>query len=255
MNRIKEWSEQQITYYYLGIRHSDYPEVFWQKMKPVIKNYKTLIDIGCGPGAFALKAAESGFQVQAVDISKKNLDALKMQVKLLRLNNVNTIPGDWVDVQVEKNDVSVCAYSFGDTIGTLEGIKKIIDLTNEVAFFITPYETLQTDFLSEKLYHKSGIEPPSFKGNYQDILNIFNYLHEDVSLETVEYDFGMPLNSKEELNSCAVYLGEKLGIPSVGLVEEHLQKIAGRKKNGMYWVPNPRKSTMITWRRGDKWDD
>lgn len=251
MSRRKEWTDLQILNYYLGIRSSDYPGIFWEKMKTEIEGCRTLIDIGCGPGAFAIKAVEDGFYVQAVDINKKNLEALEKQMKYSGLNNLKTIYGNWLDVRVEKNDVAVCAYSFGGEIGTLEGIRKIIDVTKEAAFFISPYDTIQTDFLSKDLYRESGIEPPVFGGNYQDLLQLFTILKEDVKYETVEYDFGMPLESKEEINDCAIYLSEKLGLPSSELVKEHLQKII-TMKNGIYWVPNPRKSTMIIWKRRDR---
>ncbi|MDO9535036.1 MAG: class I SAM-dependent methyltransferase [Bacillota bacterium] len=248
MSRIKEWTDKQILNYYLGVKYSDYPKIFWEKMKPEIAGCKTIIDIGCGPGAFALKAVEANFNVQAVDINKKSLEALKKQTRGLK--NLKTIYGNWLEVEVEKSDAAICAYSFGGEIGTLEGIRKIIDVTEEAAFFIASYDTIQTDFLSKELYRESGIEPPVFRGNYQDLLQLFAILKEEVQYETVEYDFGMPLDSKEEINDCAVYLSEKLGLPSRELVKEHLKKII-TMKNGIYWVPNPRKSTMIIWKRRD----
>ncbi len=82
MSQMKEWTDLQILNYYLGLKYSDYPGVFWEKMKPDIAGCTTLIDIGCGPGAFALKAAEAGFNVLAVDINKKSLEALKKQRKV-----------------------------------------------------------------------------------------------------------------------------------------------------------------------------
>ena len=61
MSKGKDWTDQQIENYYLGIKYSDYPSVIWEKIKPKIVGYTSLIDVGCGPGAFDLKAAEEGF--------------------------------------------------------------------------------------------------------------------------------------------------------------------------------------------------
>ena len=250
MSKGKDWTDQQIENYYLGIKYSDYPSVIWEKIKPKIVGYTSLIDVGCGPGAFALKAAEEGFYVQAVDINHKNLEALNKQIEYLSLDRkrIKTIYGNWLEVKVEKSDVVICAYSFGSDIGTRPGLKKILELTKKYAFCISPYSATQTDFMSKELYREAGIEPPSFNGSYQDLLLLLADLNKWVSYEIIEYDFGFPLRSKNEIDSCAVFLSEKLGIPSLKLVKKHLQSIV-TVKNSFYWVPNPRKSVIITCKR------
>lgn len=250
MIRDKEWTDAQIANYYLGVRYSDYPRIFWDKMKPVMAGSASLVDIGSGPGAFALMAAEAGLRVQAVDLNRKNLEALAGQAGDAGLTNIQTIYGSWLSVAVGKSDVAVCAYSFGGEIGTRAGIRKIIGAARKAAFLIAPYDTVQTDFLSEALYERSGLPPPEFSGSYRDLLRLLADLGEEVSHETVTYDFGMPLGSWAEIGRCAVYLSEKLGLPSREPVREHLHKII-TVRDGMLWVPNPRKSTMITWKRSD----
>jgi SAM-dependent methyltransferase len=244
---MKEWTDEQILNYYLGIEHSDYPRVFWEAMRPHLDGCTSLIDIGCGPGAFALAAARDGFHVQAVDISKKNLDALQGRIKELGLKKVKLIYGDWLEVEAEKSDVAVCAYSFGGTIGTARGLKKIFEIAGKAAFLISPYSSVQTDFLTEELYVKMGIAPPSFSGDYRDLLHLLQNQGKEVECKIIEYDFGMPLASRDELDNCVFYMGEKLGLPPTDLLKEHLQKII-TTRNGLCWVPNPRKSAMIIWK-------
>lgn len=246
MKPVKEWTREQIKNYYLGIEFSDYPAVFWERMEPVLVECETLTDIGCGPGAFALKALEAGLRVQAVDFSHKNLAAL--QKKAGDAPGLKLIYGCWPEVKVEKSDATVCAYCFGGEIGTQEGIGKVIAQTDKVAFFIAPAGTTQTDFMSRELYQQAGLEPPSFSGDYQDLLHIFTHLNEEVEWETISYDFGMPLKNKNEIESCAVYLADKLGLPDPVRLREHLQQIT-TIRHGTCWVPNPRQSGIITWRR------
>lgn len=248
MNRMKDWTAQQISSYYLGVEYSDYPEVFWERIRPKIADCVSVMDIGCGPGAFALRAARDGFKTYAVDSNMGNLSALQQKSAALGFPNIATILGDWKDVKVPQSDVAISAYSFGGFIGTIAGIQKILQHTKEIAFFITPYQKVQTDFLSKGLYHKLEIDPSVFSTNYLDLLGIFEKLEEPVSFEILEYDFGMPLESKKEIKSCANFLCEKLGIPAVDLMEKHLQRII-TLRNGLYWVPNPRKSVIITYER------
>jgi SAM-dependent methyltransferase len=254
VNNLRIWTDEQIDYYFKGIKYSDYPRIFWKKILEEIKAYHSLIDIGCGPGAFALAAARAGMAVQAVDISEKNLEALKNKCRKMRLENMTTIYGNWLDVEVKNADVCISAYSFGGDIGTIGGIKKILQYTNKIAYFITPYEKIKTDFLSKDLYQKIGKTPTAFSSDYTDLLRIFNELGQQVEFEVVEYDFGMPLESDNEatLGKCALFLCEKLeldeGLNPTELMRKHLRDII-TIRNGMYWVPNPRKSVIITWRR------
>ncbi len=249
MKPVKEWTDEQIEGYYLGIESSDYPAVFWERMKPALSACKTLLDLGSGPGAFALKALEIGLRVQAVDRSRKNLNALRKKVG--NSPALELIHGCWPEVEVGKSDATVCAYSFGGGIGTPEGIKKIIDRTEKIAYFITPADKVQTDFMSEELYARAGIEPPSFGGDCRDLLRIFGALKREVEWETVTYDFGMPLKNEKEIGPCAVYLADKLGLPDPALLLEHLHRIV-TMRHGACWVPNPRNSALITWRKEDK---
>jgi len=254
VKRFKEWTDEQINSYIMGVKYSDYPRVFWRKMSESLNGCLSLLDVGCGPGAFALKAAEHGMSVQAVDISEKNINALRNISKEMGLDNVTPILGNWLEVEIEKSDVSVSAYSFAQEIGTTEGIKRILQNTKKIAFFITPYSKIQTDFLSRELYEKLNVNPPQFSGDHSDLLTIFKKLNQPVKYEVMEYDFGMPLMDYKEdtLEKCARYLAEKLqlnkGSKSLELIKSHLKNII-TVKNGFYWVPNPRKSVMITWRR------
>ncbi len=250
MKQPRDWTEQQIKYYYGGIKYSDYPQVFWDMMLPHMEGASTLIDIGCGPGAFALTAAAAGLKVQAVDISSGNLKALREQIKYRQLSNIEIVHADWLEAVIKKSEVAVCAYSFGGSIGTLEGVKKIIASTEKVAFLVSPCERERGDFLSKELYVKCGITPSSFSGDHRDILGAFEKLQQPVKWEIVAYDFGMPIESRDEIKPCAIYLADKLGLPDVDLVEKHIKSILTVRK-GLYWVPNPKKSAIITWQRRD----
>jgi len=74
----------------------------------------------------------------------------------MSIKNITTIWGNWIDVKVKKADVCISAYSFANEIGTIEGISKILNNTKKIAFFITPYSKIQTDFGSEDLYKELG---------------------------------------------------------------------------------------------------
>ena len=246
----QEWTADQIRYYLEGVKYSDYPSVFWDRMRPLLEGCQTLLDIGSGPGAFALKALADGYTVQAVDSSRKNLAALENQTEAQDRSRLKTIYGNWPDVDADPCDTAVCAYSFGGSIGTVPGIAKIINLARSSVFFIAPAEKTQTDFLSAELYELEGLDPPQFKGNYEDLTAILDRLELEYDLEILSYDFGFPLHKLSDIEHCALYLADKLGLTSPILVKEHLDKIITEHKQ-MLWVPNPRVSALISCLRSD----
>lgn len=250
MNRIERvWTKEQIENYYLGIRYSDYPNIFWEKIQLQLTNCKTLIDIGSGPGAFAIKAAEYGLDVQAVDINKEHLIALDCYMKKFNLKGIKLINGEWPNVDVKKSDVSICGYSLGGEIGTPNGIRKVLEITNRIAFFIISYNKEQTDFSSKELYQKVGINPPQFGRSFKETLEIFGeQLNEEITFDIIENDFGMPIENMNSIPYYSEYLSEKLGIRDIDAVEKHLRQII-IIKNGGLWIPNYRKSVMLIWKR------
>lgn len=247
--KSKDWTDQQISTYYTGIQKSDYPKVVWNKIKPQIKSCSTLQDIGCGPGAFSLAAAADGFNVKSIDISNKSLESLKKRAENLGLNNIRTVCGDWLELETGKSEVSVCSYCFGGAIGTVEGIKKVLDSTTNTAFFISPCEKVKIDFLTKDLFAVTGIEPLAFKDF--SLLEVFKKLGYSVESDTIKFDFGMPLVDKENVRDTAVFLCDKLNFPYEGLMAKHIKKIM-MAKNGLCWLPNPKKAKIITWRRRGK---
>lgn len=243
---MKDWTDQQIKNYYLGIKYSDYPRVFWKEMKPFLKDCKSIMDIGCGPGAFALKALEKEFDVYGIDKNKKHLDSLEKASKKFGVKNLHIFHDSWLKINCKASDASICAHSLGEEIGTSQGIEKVLNFTKKVAFFITPFENVQTDFFSQALYKELKIKPRVYSKGYKDILEIFNQLKEKVQYSTIAYDFGMPFDKEIGIKGNAMYLAEKLGIPYDKSIEQHMKKILIEKKE-MLWIPNIKKSILIVW--------
>lgn len=247
---MRDWSDQEIDTYYEGIHHSDYPKVFWERMMPLLEGCKVINDIGCGPGAFALKALEAGLRVQAVDSNIKNLQALKAKVEAQQISErCHTFHNDWLEAEVDEADASVAAYSFSGSIGSPEGLKKMVYTSRKAVFFIIPHGKQKVEFLSSPLYKKLGISPPSYGSHwYEAIGEIFAACRSRLKkavVEVLEYDFGIPLY-RNDTHGCALFLCRKMGLDdAIGQMEKHVDRIK-TVRNGIWWVPNPRKSVLVS---------
>jgi SAM-dependent methyltransferase len=120
------------------------------------KNYRNVLDLGCGTGRHSLFLAKQGFQVYATDISPTALKIAGEKAAALGLKNVHFQQHDMRSIPFVDNffEVVICTWTLHH--GTLAQIQKTI---NEVHRVLTPGGTFVTDMPStETAGSKNGIE-------------------------------------------------------------------------------------------------
>ena len=70
----------------------------------------TVLDVGSGPGRFALAIAPRVAEVVAVDPSRAMLAILRREARRRGLTNVRTVEGRWSEVEVDPVDVAFSSY-------------------------------------------------------------------------------------------------------------------------------------------------
>jgi SAM-dependent methyltransferase len=243
------WCDEDIYFYYLGITDSEYPKKIWDRIKNENAKFKKVLDIGSGPGAFALAALNDGYDVQAVDVNEKHLNALKK--KNIHSDRLKTVNADWLDAVVEKSDISICAYCLSNNIKSSKGIAKIIETTKYSAYFVSFVNTEKTDFLTSDLIKEFGIKPRKYTEGNNDIMELFSNVCGSVAFETVTYDFGVPIIDTVPIDKYAGFISRKTGISDLSLIKKHIKEITINKNNCL-WLPNPKESILITWRRNSE---
>jgi SAM-dependent methyltransferase len=83
--------------------------------KGLILEGSSVLDIGCGTGAFTIPFASCGLRVAAVDISEGMVSRLMEVAQLLNINNINPERSGWADFNARANerafDVVFCGFS------------------------------------------------------------------------------------------------------------------------------------------------
>ena len=151
------WNDEDLFFYYLGIELSEYPKKIWDRIKSENKEFRSVLDIGSGPGAFSLAALNNGYDVQAVDISRKHLSELKE--KNIHKERLKTFNNDWLEAPVEKSDITISAYSLSNTINSNEGVAKIIYNTKQTAYFISFNNVEKNRFPNRRFIKKERSYP------------------------------------------------------------------------------------------------
>jgi hypothetical protein len=243
------WSDEDIYFYYLGVEHSEYPGRIWNRIKSENEDCASLLDIGSGPGAFSLNALSDGYDVQAVDVCEKHLSVLKG--KALHKDKLCTYNCDWLEAPVQKADVSICAYSLSGSIKSLDGIAKVINNTKNAAYFISFNDIEKTDFKTANLLKESGVEPGQYSDSNKGFIDALKYVNGDVKVEKIIYDFGVPYLESIPIDKYAEFISRKSGLSDISLIIKHIENIM-RWRDGKLWIPNPKESILITWRKYDE---
>jgi len=178
------WKEEKNSYWLKPSEESYYIVNRWKE-----KNYKDILDFGCGLGRHSIFFAKNGFNVSAFDLSIDAINNLNLLAQNENLN-INTTVADMIDLPYKENSFdAIFAYhviSHTDTIGIkkiVSEIKRVLKSNGEIYLTLCSKETwsfkdagypkvdentiIKTDEGPEK-----GI--PHFYVTASDILNLFS---------------------------------------------------------------------------------
>lgn len=102
--------DAQVRRFARGPMASAEGDPFLSRARRVTGRRTTVLDVGSGPGRFALALAPRAHQVVAVDISPAMLSLLRRRARRLGVDNLRTVVGPWPEVEVDRADVVLCSY-------------------------------------------------------------------------------------------------------------------------------------------------
>lgn len=180
-----------------------------------------ILEIGAGTGAYSLYYANKGYKVDAIELSKSNVEVFKS--KITKDLDVNVIQGNAVDLSVYKDntfDITLCLgplYHLFKEEETTSAIKEAIRVTKPggkiyLAFILFDLTMLTWGFKEKNVYENYGENKQiseNFKPNNAEEL-IFNMryfedikkLIESFNLKTINYvaSDGIGRVIKDEIN-------------------------------------------------------
>ncbi|MDY0237737.1 MAG: methyltransferase domain-containing protein [Campylobacterales bacterium] len=149
------------------IHEGHYNDVIRKKVD--LSSAKTLLDVGCGPGTFALCLAKNVEHVYAFDFSTQMLACLEENKKL---QNIKNISGFQADIEDSWDDIPVCDVVLASRCMEVNNLAKTLanlDAHAKQAVYMT--FKVGSSFLSEILLHEIGKEVVP-RPDYIYVLNI-----------------------------------------------------------------------------------
>jgi len=109
------------------------------------RDYKKILDLGCGTGKHSIFLAQKGFLVYATDLSLTGIDITMKKAGLLHIDNIQFKQHDMRSIPFPNNffDAVICIWTIYH--GTLDEIRKTM---NEIWRVLKPNGMVITDFLS-----------------------------------------------------------------------------------------------------------
>lgn len=232
--------------YELSVQRSDRVSDVISKLK--ISPEDTVLDIGSGPGTFALPIAGVADHVTAVEPSAGMLSILKKNAQQMKINNIKFINKKWEDVvpfeDVEKHDVTIASYSL-DVVNLCDAINKIVLLSNKYVYLFTFAGRRSSDYQSlwPRLYNEMYRPSP-------DYICLYNVLYDMgilANVEISEYEYIQRYSSMDEAVS---YWVENLNerSPEAELVIRNYLASNLVDEEGSLLSKRIMKSAMISWR-------
>jgi len=157
---------------------------FSKRLRRATGRRSTLVDVGAGPGRFALGLAPHVASVTAVDPSGGMLDICRKQARKLGLSNVTCVHGRWEDVDVAPADVVFSSYVVTLVPDAARFLRKLDAAATERAFLYLGAYT--ADAIMDPLwrhFHGTSRKPGA---TYLDAADLLRELGLKPTIEVVE---------------------------------------------------------------------
>lgn len=207
----------------------------------------TVLDVGAGPGRFALALAPRVERVVAVDSSAVMVDIVAKRARQLRLTNVEGVVGAWPDVDVAPASVSLCAYVLPLIADAKRFLHRLDSCTTERAFVYINAASL--DFLTDPLWRHFHGKPRRLGPTYLDLVAVLAELGISAEVEVVE----LPTRARhKDLNAAVKAYRDQLLLPDEpavrrelrGLLASWLVEDKGRLRPPVRSTP----AAIVSWR-------
>jgi SAM-dependent methyltransferase len=146
--------------------------------KGILHSGMTVLDIGCGPGSFAIPMAKQNINVVAIDPAEKMLIRLKDNLTPEITPMVTTIKALWEDIDVEKNNwgksYDLVFASMSPAINNLVTLKKMVYCSRQWCY-LSGFSGVKHFELFDNIWNEILAKP--YSEHFNDIIFPFNIIY------------------------------------------------------------------------------
>lgn len=201
-----------------GVAGTAERDPLFTRLRKATGRRSTVLDVGAGPGRFALAIAPRVERVVAVDSSAVMVGIVTKRARQLQLPNVEGVVGAWPDVDVAPASVSVCSYVLPLVADAKRFLHKLDTCTSDRAFLYLGAASL--DFLTDPLWRHFHGAPRRLGPTYLDAVAVLAELGISADVEVVE----LPTRARHRnLNAAVKAYRDQLLLPDEPDVRRELR--------------------------------
>jgi SAM-dependent methyltransferase len=208
----------------------------------------TFLDVGSGPGRFALGVAPRASRVVAVDPSTKMLAILRRSAREAGLTNVKTKTGLWQDVDVAPRsaDVVLCSHVLPLIADVVPFIDKLqAAARHQVFLYVGAYAS---DAIFDPFWRHFHGAPRRPGASWVDALAVLREMGIDPNVEVVELEARTRFDTLAE--AVETYR-DQLVLPGTPEVQHELTRLLDpwfqRRKDGLYAPFRTQPAAILSW--------
>lgn len=148
----------------------------WLELQGVPLEGIKVLDIGAGPGPFALAFAEKAEQVVALEPAENMTDTIRELINEKGINNIRIIQDTWEEVDLDKEglrgEFDLVFASMSPGINSWETIRKALECSKKY-FYVSQFAGRRQSSVMEELWQEVfGEEMPLWSAHAIYILNL-----------------------------------------------------------------------------------
>lgn len=208
----------------------------------------TVLDVGSGPGRFALAIAPRAERVTAVDPSKRMLQLLRKRAKESGIANVRTVLGNWQDVSVLPADVVLCAHVLPLVADIVPFLQKLdAAARRRVLLYVGAFAS---DGLLDPFWRRFHGHPRRPGAGYVDLLAVLEETGIEPHVEVVEV---AARSRYESLDDAVEHYQDTLVLPKTPETRAELARLLDpwlqRRAGGLYAPFRTQPAAILSWAR------
>jgi SAM-dependent methyltransferase len=157
---------------------------FLRRLRRVSGPATTVVDVGSGPGRFAVNLAPHVRWVTAVDPSHQMLEILRTAARERGVENLGSIAGRWEDVEVEPADVVFSSYVLPMIENASRFLEKLHATARRRAFLYLG--AFSSDAVVDPLWRHFHVAPRRPGPSYLDAVAVLHELGIEPAVDVVE---------------------------------------------------------------------
>jgi SAM-dependent methyltransferase len=199
--------------------------------KGILKSDDEVLDIGCGPGKYAIEFAKKTKSVTGIDVSKKMIEYAKENASIEGLTNTNFRIEDWEEFDIDtigwNKKFNLVFASMCPAINSKAALLKMINASCGHCFLssFVEREDEVKDFLGKNVMYQN-----SNSGNTKTIYCSFNILwlmgfFPEITYFDTTWENIMPIDKAVEFYCSYFETTQNLSSEQKNFIRNHLEKI------------------------------